>query len=64
MTYGGGSLWVTQLFGGDVPNDSTVTQVDPQSGAEHTIQLVPEAAGLAWSEGYGDLGSTISSTAA
>ena len=55
MTYGGGSLWVTQLFGGDVPNDSTVTQVDPQSGAEHTIQLVPEAAGLAWSEGYGDL---------
>ena len=55
MTYGGGSLWLTQRFGGDVPNESSVTEVDPQSRAEHTIQLTPEAAGLAWSDGYGDL---------
>ncbi|HSC50405.1 MAG TPA: BTAD domain-containing putative transcriptional regulator [Gaiellaceae bacterium] len=55
LAYGGGSLWVTALFGGDFSNDSTLTEVDPQTGAEHTFQLAPESGGLAWSEGYGDL---------
>ena len=55
LAYGGGSLWVTALFGGDLLNDSALTEVDPQTGAEHTFQLAPESGGLAWSEGYGDL---------
>jgi streptogramin lyase len=55
MTYGGGSLWVTEIFGGDIPNEGAVTQVDPRTGAQQTIHLARPAAGLAWSEGYGDL---------
>ena len=55
LAYGGGSLWVTALFGGDPSNNGTLTEVDPQTGSEHTSQLTPESGGLAWSEGYGDL---------
>jgi DNA-binding SARP family transcriptional activator/streptogramin lyase len=56
LAYGGGSLWATALFGGDLQNDGTLTEIDPQTGAEHTRQLTPaESGGLAWSEGYGDL---------
>jgi DNA-binding SARP family transcriptional activator/DNA-binding beta-propeller fold protein YncE len=55
LAYGGGSLWVTALFGGDLLNDSALAEVDPRTGAEHTFQLTPESGGLAWSEGYGDL---------
>ena len=56
LAYGGGSLWVTALFGGDLQNDGTLTEIDPQSRAEHTRQLTPaESGGLTWSEGYGDL---------
>jgi DNA-binding SARP family transcriptional activator/DNA-binding beta-propeller fold protein YncE len=55
LAYGGGSLWVTALFGGEQLNESPLTEVDPQTGAEHTFQLAPESGGLAWSEGYGDL---------
>ena len=54
LAYGGGSLWVTALFGGD-SLDESLAEVDPQTGAEHTFQLTPESGGLAWSEGYGDL---------
>jgi DNA-binding beta-propeller fold protein YncE len=36
-------------------NGSRLTEVDPQTRAEHTVQLTPESGGLAWSEGYGDL---------
>ena len=56
LAYGGGSLWVTALFGGDLQNDGTLTEIDPQTRAEHTLRLTPaESGGLAWSEGYGDL---------
>jgi DNA-binding SARP family transcriptional activator/streptogramin lyase len=55
LAYGGGSLWVTALFGDDPLNDRPLTEIDPQTGAEHTFQLAPESGGLAWSEGYGDL---------
>jgi DNA-binding SARP family transcriptional activator/streptogramin lyase len=55
LAYGGGSLWVTALFGGDLLNESPLAEVDPQTGAENTFQLTPESGGLAWSEGYGDL---------
>lgn len=55
LTYGGGSLWVSEIFGGDVPNESTVTQLDPDTGTKRTIDVVPTASGLAWSGEYGDL---------
>jgi SARP family transcriptional regulator, regulator of embCAB operon len=55
LAYGGGSLWVTALLGGDLMNESPLEEVDPQTSAEHTFQLTPESGGLAWSEGYGDL---------
>ena len=55
LAYGGGSLWVAALLGGDLLNDSPLAEVDPQTGAEHLFQLTPESGGLAWSEGYGDL---------
>jgi len=55
LAYGGGALWATEIFGGDIQNQSLVTQVDPQSGKERTIPLAYTATGLAWSEGYGDL---------
>ena len=55
MAYGGGSLWVSQVFGGNNPN--TVTQVDPQSrtGLPRTFALDFSAGGLAWADDYGDL---------
>jgi DNA-binding SARP family transcriptional activator/streptogramin lyase len=55
LAYGGGLLWATEILGGDLPNDGAVTQFDPETRARHTIRLAREAAGLAWSEGYGDL---------
>lgn len=56
LTYGGGSLWVTAIFGGDIPNLGAVTRVDPRTGTQNTIDLPAETpTGLAWSEGYGDL---------
>lgn len=56
LAYGGGSLWVSELFGGrDARN--VVTQVDPETGRQRPIQLPFRSRGtpLAWSEGYGDL---------
>jgi SARP family transcriptional regulator, regulator of embCAB operon len=55
MTYGGGSLWVSQIFGGSNPN--TVTQLNPQSrtGSPRTFALDLSAAGLAWADDYDDL---------
>ena len=54
LTYGGGALWVTEIFGG--VNEGSVTRVDPRTGTQRTIDLPSETpSGLAWSEGYGDL---------
>ena len=55
LTYGDGSLWATQIKGGDVPNPSAVTRADPQTRTEHSIPLASDAGGLAWSGGYGDV---------
>jgi streptogramin lyase len=56
MTYGGGALWVTEIFGGGLPNLGAVTRVDPRTRAEKTIELPSETpTGLSWSAGYGDL---------
>ena len=54
LTYGGGALWVTEIFGG--VNEGSVTRVDPRTGTQRTIDLPSETpSGLAWSEEYGDL---------
>ena len=55
LTYGGGSLWVTQLFGGDVPNGNAVTRLNPQTGARRVFRPLHVPAGLAWAGDYGDL---------
>ncbi len=55
LAYGGGSLWLSQIVGGDVTNADTVTRINPATGAERTIRLARAASGLAWSGGYGDL---------
>jgi DNA-binding SARP family transcriptional activator/streptogramin lyase len=55
LAYGGGSLWVSQIFGGVYPNANILTKVDPATGAHRRIHLARPAVGLAWSEGYGDL---------
>src|SRR5215210_554964 len=55
LVYGGGSLWVTQITGGDVQNANAVTRINPETGSERTIPLTRAASGLAWSDGYGDL---------
>jgi class 3 adenylate cyclase/streptogramin lyase len=56
LAYGGGSLWVSEVFGGDDEGD-LVTEVDPETGAERQIHFPKRTPGtpLAWSEGYGDL---------
>ena len=55
LVYGGGSLWVSETFGGIIPTPNILTEIDPQTGVRQTIHLASAATGLAWSEGYGDL---------
>ena len=55
LVFGGGSVWVSQISFGNMPTENVVTEVDPQTGARHTIHLARPGSGLAWSEGYGDL---------
>jgi DNA-binding SARP family transcriptional activator/sugar lactone lactonase YvrE len=55
LAYGAGSLWVSEIVGGNYPNPSVVTQIDPQNGVKHAIPLARTASDLAWSEEYGDL---------
>jgi len=55
LAYGGGSLWASEIVGAWLPNDSTVTQIDPDTGTRHAIDVMPTAGGLAWSGAYGDL---------
>ena len=51
LVYGGGSLWISEIVGGDLPNQHGVTRIDPRTGAQHTYRLAREASGLAWSQG-------------
>jgi class 3 adenylate cyclase/streptogramin lyase len=53
LAYGGGSLWVSGEFG--TSGEPSLTEVDPETGAQHPVRVTEQAAGLAWSEGYGDL---------
>jgi DNA-binding SARP family transcriptional activator/sugar lactone lactonase YvrE len=55
LAYGGGSLWVSEIVGGDQPNPHGVTSVDPRTGAQHVYRLADEASGLAWSAKGRDL---------
>jgi streptogramin lyase len=55
LAYGGGSLWMSEVSGGDRPNPHAVTRIDPRTGAQHVYHLAGEASGLAWSTNAGDL---------
>ena len=56
LAYGGGSLWITEVAGADRPPEHhVVTQVDPATGEQRSIDLADAGTDLAWSEGYGDL---------
>ena len=55
LAYGGGSLWVSDPFGRLSRPQWTVTRVDPDTGARHSIPVERAASSMAWSEGYGDL---------
>ncbi len=56
LAYGGGSLWITEVGGADRPPEQhIVTQVDPATGKQRSIDLADFGNDLAWSEGYGDL---------
>lgn len=51
LTYGGGSLWVSD----DPDGPPVVAQVDPQTGRRKPIRIANAPGPLAWSGGYGDL---------
>ena len=56
LVYGGGSLWVADIFGGVIPpSPFSVTELDPQTGTRRSIPMEHYGGPLAWSEGYGDL---------
>jgi DNA-binding SARP family transcriptional activator/streptogramin lyase len=57
LAYGGGSLWVSDIFGSDVPPapPHRVLQLDPETGVRRSFPVSDFATGFAWSEGYGDL---------
>lgn len=56
LAYGGGSLWVAEVAGGyDPPARHSVTQIDPDSGSQRSIEVEMPASPIAWSEAYGDL---------
>lgn len=56
LAYGGGSLWVSDIFGVDSPAPPyRVLQLDPETGARRSFPVSDFATGFGWSEGYGDL---------
>jgi len=55
LAYGGGSLWLGEIFGGDVPNADKLTRLDPQTGSEQTFRSAVPDVTMAWAGGYGDL---------
>jgi streptogramin lyase len=54
LVYGGGSLWVADISGGEVESDQVI-ELNPSTGKQRRIRLDQHATTLAWSEGYGDL---------
>jgi DNA-binding SARP family transcriptional activator/streptogramin lyase len=56
LAYGGGSLWVSDIFG-EVPPapPHRVLQLNPETGARRSFPVSDPATGFGWSEGYGDL---------
>ena len=57
VAYGGGSLWVADVSGGKVELPG-MTELDPRTSSQHSIELGRHANALAWSEDYGDLWMT------
>ena len=55
LAYGGGSLWIGAVFGGDVPNADRLTRLNPQTGSERTFRSAVPGVDMAWAGGYGDL---------
>jgi SARP family transcriptional regulator, regulator of embCAB operon len=55
LAYGGGSLWIGEVFGGDVPNADRLTRLNPQTGSERTFRSEVPNVTMAWAGGYGDL---------
>jgi streptogramin lyase len=55
LAYGGGSLWIGEIFGGDVPNADRLTRLDPQTGSQRTFRSKVPDVTMAWAGGYGDL---------
>lgn len=55
LSYGGGSLWVSEIAGEVAPERNVLTQLDPGTGAQRSIPLPRAGTPLAWSEGYGEL---------
>jgi streptogramin lyase len=55
LAYGGGSLWIGEIFGGDVPNADKLTQLNPQTGARRTFRSTVPNVTMVWAGGYGDL---------
>jgi DNA-binding SARP family transcriptional activator len=54
LAYGGGSLWVADVSGGEIESHG-ITELNPRTGKQRSIQFDRHASVLAWSEGYGDL---------
>jgi DNA-binding SARP family transcriptional activator/streptogramin lyase len=54
LAYGGGSLWISEIFGGDVPNADRLTRLNPQTGSERRFRSVADV-DMAWAGSYGDL---------
>jgi streptogramin lyase len=55
LAYGGGSLWLGEIFGGDVPNADRLTRLNPQTGTQRTFRSEVPNVTMAWAGGYGDL---------
>lgn len=53
ITYGGGSLWVANVSGGGA--SWGITEVDPKTGSQRSIEIDRHAGWLAWADGYGDV---------
>jgi SARP family transcriptional regulator, regulator of embCAB operon len=55
LTYGDGSLWVSEIAGGDLSNLNAVTRIDPITGRQRVYPLARAASDLTWSPVAHDL---------